>query len=119
MGVDSVARSADGHESRMFALIQCIVVRNVQEDQDRITFLPKPAVDELKRQIGIAKQTHQNDLEAGYDRGSRRPIDARGASARRKSWRVSVASTSWTNHARLNQREFLIGRLVCVELLHA
>lgn len=43
-----------------------IIVRDGKGGKDRITFLPKQAVPELKRQITIAKRFHEIDVEQGF-----------------------------------------------------
>jgi site-specific recombinase XerD len=45
-----------------------ILVRDGKGAKDRITFLPESAVDDLKRQIELAKRQHEIDLEQGFDR---------------------------------------------------
>lgn len=43
-----------------------IVVRNGKGDKDRVTFLPEPAINELRRQIEIARRLHELDVEEGF-----------------------------------------------------
>ena len=43
-----------------------IVVRNGKGEKDRVTFLPENAVQPLQRQIRMAKQVHQMDVEEGF-----------------------------------------------------
>ncbi|MEO9932430.1 hypothetical protein [Rhodopirellula bahusiensis] len=45
-----------------------MLVRNGKGQKDRMTFLPKQVIPELKRQIAWATQRHQQDLEEGYDK---------------------------------------------------
>ncbi|MCC7336582.1 MAG: integron integrase [Pirellulaceae bacterium] len=45
---------------------QHIVVRDGKGAKDRITFLPKQAIPELKRQIAVAKRLHEIDVEQGF-----------------------------------------------------
>lgn len=44
-----------------------IVVRDGKGGKDRITFLPEQAVDELKRQIGVAERFHRMDVDEGFE----------------------------------------------------
>lgn len=44
-----------------------IVVRDGKGNNDRITFLPEQAVDELRRQIEVAKRLHRLDVEEGFE----------------------------------------------------
>jgi integrase len=44
-----------------------IVVRDGKGNKDRITFLPEQAVEALRRQIAIAKDVHQLDVEEGFE----------------------------------------------------
>ncbi|KLU06341.1 Integron integrase IntIPac [Rhodopirellula islandica] len=46
----------------------CLLVRNGKGQKDRMTFLPKQVIPDLKRQIAWATQRHQQDLEEGYDK---------------------------------------------------
>jgi site-specific recombinase XerD len=44
-----------------------IVVRDGKGNKDRITFLPEQAVEDLRRQIAIAKDIHRLDVEEGFE----------------------------------------------------
>lgn len=46
----------------------CLLVRDGKGQKDRMTFLPKQVIPELKRQIAWATQRHQQDLEEGFDK---------------------------------------------------
>ncbi|WP_430452257.1 integron integrase [Rhodopirellula europaea] len=46
----------------------CLLVRNGKGQKDRMTFLPKQVIPDLKRQIAWATQRHQQDLEEGHDK---------------------------------------------------
>jgi integrase len=43
-----------------------IVVRDGKGKKDRVTMLPEIIVDELQRHLLKVKQTHVNDLKAGF-----------------------------------------------------
>lgn len=45
-----------------------LLVRDGKGQKDRMTFLPKQAIPELRRQIAWATQRHQEDLDEGFDK---------------------------------------------------
>lgn len=45
-----------------------IVVRDGKGAKDRITFLPKQAIEGLRQQLAISKRLHEIDLDEGFDR---------------------------------------------------
>jgi integron integrase len=83
-----------------------IVVRDGKGNKDRITFLPEQAVEDLRRQIAIAKDIHQLDVEEGFEQ-----VYMPYALARKYPTACKDAAWKWVFPSRQRSRDKRTGKV--------